>query len=353
LVLRTDLSGDPTFRELVQRVRAVSLGAYKYQDFPFEKLVDELKPERDPSLTPLFQVLFSFEQVTQEEIKLNGLQITLGAAGNESGKFDLSLGIADSIEGLDVGLEYNPDLFNAGTAERLVGCFETLLTSIAENPDWRISQFALLSPAESSQLLQQWNQTSVSFPARCVHKLYEEQVERRPLATALVFENRQFSYRELNARANRLGHYLRGFGVGPEVLVGICVERSVEMIVGVLGVLKAGGAFVPIDPKHPQERIDFIIDDARLSILLTQRHLTVGAARHPNSCTTRGHGVPPLQIIPARSWASFTWILIGLRLRNAPRKIRRRRSISITSRTPFTHQARRGGPRACCCTIAD
>jgi non-ribosomal peptide synthetase component F len=165
-----------------------------------------------------------------------------------------------------------------------------LLKSIAENPDRKISQFAVLSEAERSQVVEEWNQTEVSFPPRCVHQLFEEQVERRPEATALVFEDQRLSYRELNAKANQLARYLRERGVGPEVLVGICVERSVEMIVGALGVLKAGGAYVPILPSYPQERINYILADAGVSILLTQQHLsdkfvhaerTVGAARPP------------------------------------------------------------------------
>ncbi len=274
LVLRTDLSGDPTFRELVQRVRGVSLGAYKYQDFPFEKLVDELKPDRDPSLTPLFQVMFLFEQAAEEAIELSGLQFTEARAQVESGKFDLTLGMGESGEELSGMLRYNTDLFNAGTVKRFVGCFKTLLKGIAENPDRRISQFALLSAEESSQLLEQWNQTAVSFPDRCAHELFEEQVERRPEATALVFGEQRLSYRELNAKANQLAHYLRGLGVGPDVLVGILMERSVEMIVAILGVLKAGGAFVPIDPSYPAERIEFMLADADFSLLLTQENLT-------------------------------------------------------------------------------
>ncbi|HEX7334408.1 MAG TPA: amino acid adenylation domain-containing protein, partial [Pyrinomonadaceae bacterium] len=274
LVLRTDLSGDPTFRELVQRVRSVSLGAFKYQDFPFEKLVDELKPSRDPSLTPLFQVMFLFDHhVTDSEAELSALQFIPSHAENESGKFDLTLGMVAEGEELAAVLKYNTDLFNARTAERFISCFESLLKGIAANPDWRISQFSLLSSAEISELLEQWNQTSVNFPDRCAHELFEEQVERRPDAMALVFAEQPLSYRELNAKANQLAHYLRGLGVGPEVLVGICVERSAEMIVGVLGVLKAGGAFVPIDPNYPQERIDFMLADASISILLTQQSL--------------------------------------------------------------------------------
>jgi amino acid adenylation domain-containing protein len=273
LVLRTDLSGDPTFRELVQRVRSAALGAYKYQDFPFEKLVDELKPDRDPSFTPLFQVMFLFENVSEGESQASGLQFTPAHAENESGKFDLTLGMKESTDELVAVLRYNTELFNDTTVKRFLGCFETLLNGIAEDAERRISQFELLNSAERSELIEQWNQTPVAYPVRSAQQLFEDQVAKRGEATALVFENRQLSYRELNARANQVAHYLRGLGVGPEVLVGVCVERSIEMIAGVLGVLKAGGAFVPLDPNYPQERIAFMLDDAGLSILLTQERL--------------------------------------------------------------------------------
>ena len=274
LVLRTDLSGDPTFRELVQRVRAVALGAYKYQDFPFEKLVDELKPERDASLTPLFQVMFMYESRAGEEMKLKGLQFTPAESVNESGKFDMSLGMVESANELIAVLRYNSDLFNRSTVERFIACFENLLYGIAENPDRRISEFTLLDSDERAEVLEAWNQTAVSFPERCAHQLFEEQVERRPEATALVLGDRRLSHRELNQRANQVARYLRARGVGPETLVGISVERSVEMVVGLLGVLKAGGAFVPIDPDYPQERIDYMLADAGVSVVLTQRELT-------------------------------------------------------------------------------
>ncbi len=273
LVLRTRFSSDLTFRELLQRVRSVSLDAYKYQEFPFEKLVDELKPERDPSLTPLFQIMFAFETVTTGEIQLSGLQFTSARAENESGKFDMTLGMVESKDELVAILRYNQDLFNRSTSERVLSCFGNLLEEIAAGPDRRISQVRLLSPAERSQLIEQWNQTEVMFPSQCAHRLFEDRVERRPEAIALVFRHEQLSYQELNARANQVAHHLRKLGVGPEVLVGVCVERSVEMIVALLGILKAGGAFMPLDPSYPQERIEFMVADAGLSILLTQEHL--------------------------------------------------------------------------------
>jgi non-ribosomal peptide synthetase component F len=298
LVLRTDLSRDPSFREVVQRVRAVSLGAYKHQDFPFEKLVAELKPDRDASLTPLFQVMFMYESRADKEINLTGLQFTSARTDNETGKFDLTLGMIESADELVAVISGNTDVFDSSTVKRFVTCFENLLTSIAENPDRKISQFAVLSEAERSQVVEEWNQTEVSFPPRCVHELFEEQVERRPEATALVFEDQRLSYRELNAKANQLARYLRERGVGPEVLVGICVERSVEMIVGALGVLKAGGAYVPILPSYPQERINYILADAGVSILLTQQHLS---DKFVHAERTVGAGGRVAREIP-RSW---------------------------------------------------
>jgi amino acid adenylation domain-containing protein len=205
----------------------------------------------------------------------------------------MTLGMIESADELVAVISCNTDVFDSSTVKRFVTCFENLLRSIAENPDRQISQFAVLSEAERSQVVEEWNQTAVSFPARGVHQLFEEQVERRPEATAVVFEDQRLSYSELNAKANQLAHYLRELGVGPEVLVGICVERSVEMIVGALGVLKAGGAYVPILPTYPQDRINYILADAGVSILLTQRDLFVGAALRgrPSELTTAVAGM--------------------------------------------------------------
>ena len=275
LVMRTDLSGNPTFRELLKRVRTVMLGAFQHQEFPFEKLVDELKAPRDASRTPLFQVMFTFQSTADRDVEVEGLQFRAeSAAENTSAKFDLSMLIQESESGLTAALHYNVDLFEQTTAARLLSCFAVLLEAIAAAPQQPISQLALLRPAERAQLLAQGNQSRAAFPdSQTVHSLFEAQVERSPEAVALVFAEQQLSYRELNARANQLGHYLRAAGVGPEVLVGVCVERSVEMIVAVLGILKAGGAFVPLNPLYPQERLSFMIEDAGLSLLLTEQAL--------------------------------------------------------------------------------
>ena len=274
VALRTDLSGGPSFRELLRRVREVALGAYDHQEMPFEKLVEELQPERDLSRTPLFQVFFNMlnlESLESHRPELNGLtaeQLVL----NDSVKFDLSLTIREETEGVGASLQYNTDLFDDATIDRMICHFQTMLEGIVANPDQSLSDLPILTKAERHQLLAEWNETKRDFPKdKCLHQLFEEQVERTPDGVALVFEDQHLTYRELNTRANQLAHYLRKLGVGPETLVGICMERSVEMVVGLLGILKAGGAYVPLDPEYPKERLDFVIEDTRLAVLLTRQ----------------------------------------------------------------------------------
>ena len=252
LVLRTDLSGDPSFREVLSRVREVALGAYDHQDLPFEKLVEELQPERDLSRVPLSQVFFALQNVPQEALKLPNLALERQNVEGGTVKFDLSLFMFEEEQGLKGRLVYNADLFDDTTIERMLGHLQTLLRGIVEDPDQRLSELPLLSEAERHQLLFEWNDTATEYPRdRCVHELFEEQVERTPDAVAVVFEDQQLTYRELNRRANQLAHHLRALGVGPEVLVGICVERSLEMVVGLLGHpqggwrLRSAGPFVP------------------------------------------------------------------------------------------------------------
>ena len=275
LVFRGNINGKETFRELLSRVRQVALEAYEHQDLPFEKLVEELQPDRDLSHTPVFQVLFQLRNLptstlTAGEIALKEVKFERGIAA-----FDLTLDIVETSQGLVCSFEYNADLFEAATIERMAGHFQVLLSGIAANPEQPVYQLPLLTEPEKHQLLVEWNDTATEYPQdKCVHQLFEEQVERTPDAVAVVFESEQLTYRQLNSRANQLAHYLRDLGVGPEVLVGICVERSLEMIVGLLGILKAGGAYVPLDPNYPTERFNHIINDTGLSILLTQHHLS-------------------------------------------------------------------------------
>jgi len=274
LVLRADLSGNPSFRELLHRVREMALGAYEHQDIPFEKLVEELHPDRDLSRSPLFQVLFAFQNVPRQTRELLGLTVSPVEIINETAKFDLSLYIWEEKEGLRARLEYNTDLFDAPTIHRMLGHFATLVQGIVTNPDRHLSDLPILTEIERSQLLIEWNDTQKDYPGdKCIHELFEAQVEKSPDAVAVVFEDKQLTYRELNIKANQLARCLRKLGVGREALVGICVERSLDMIVGLLGILKAGGAYVPLDPAYPKERLAFMLQAAQVQVLLTQQQL--------------------------------------------------------------------------------
>jgi amino acid adenylation domain-containing protein len=283
LVLRTDLSGNPTFREVLSRVREVALGAYAHQDLPFEKLVEELHPERNLNQNPLFQVVFTLQNAPMEALELPGLTLSpLQFVDTGTTRFDLEfhlwertqkngLGI-DSADGISGFVVYSTDLFDATTITRMLGHFQTLLESIVANPEQRIADLSILSEAERHQLLVEWNNTQVDYPkTHCIHQLFEAQVEKNPDAIALVFEDKQLTYQELNSRSNKLAHYLQRQGVGAEVLVGLCVDRSIEMLVGMLGILKAGGAYLPLDPSYPSERLSFMLEDAQVKVLLTQQ----------------------------------------------------------------------------------
>ncbi|MEG4144509.1 amino acid adenylation domain-containing protein [Microcoleus sp. Pol12B5] len=274
LVFRTNLWSNPTFKELLGRVREVALGAYNHQDLPFEKLVEILQPERDLSHNPLFQVLFSLRNVRTPQIKLPGVTLSSLEIERKTARFDLALDLEEGLEGINGTLEYSQDLFDASTARRIAGHFLTLLESIAANPEQRISNLPILTKPEQQQLLFEWNNTQSELPKnQCVHGLFEAQTERTPDAIAVVFENEYLTYRELNEKANNLASNLQKIGVNPEVLVGIYVERSLEMMVGLLGILKAGGAYVPLDPAYPPERLAFMLKDAKISVLLTQKKL--------------------------------------------------------------------------------
>ncbi|MEH1970996.1 non-ribosomal peptide synthase/polyketide synthase [Nostoc sp.] len=274
LVMRTDLSGNPSFSELLTRVREMALGAYAHQDLPFEMLVEALQPERNLSHTPLFQVAFVFQNAPVSQVELTGLTISDLPTENITAKFDLTLAIGNTAAGFAGVLEYNTDLFDSSTIERMAGHFVTLLEAIVVNPQLPISQLPLLTAVEQQQLLIDWNDTGVDYPSdKCIHQLLEEQAKHTPDAVAVVFEEKQLTYAQLNSRANQLAHYLQTLGVKADALVGICVERSLEMVVGLLGILKAGGAYLPLDPEYPTERLHFILRDAQVQVLLTQHSL--------------------------------------------------------------------------------
>ncbi|WP_224362051.1 non-ribosomal peptide synthetase [Hyalangium versicolor] len=281
LPFRADLSGNPRVRELLSRVREMTTAAHAHQDVPFEKLVEALELERDLSRTPLFQVAFSLQEAPLPPRALPGLETRLLEPEAQTAKFDLTLVLEGGEEGLSAAFEYRSDLFEASTIQRMAGHFLTLLTGLATQPDARLSELPLLSRAERQQLLADWNQTAVATPAECVHTLFEEWAARSPGALAVEAEGQRLTYSELNRRANRLAHRLRALGVGPDVPVALCIERSPALVEAALGVLKAGGAYLPLDPTAPPERTLFALEDARAPVLLASR---ATAPTAPASC---------------------------------------------------------------------
>src|ERR1043166_8673785 len=274
LVLRTQVSGGLRVRELLQRVREVCLGAYAHQEVPFEMLVEQLQPERDLSYTPLFQVMLVLQNAPQTQVEWAGVQMRALELESGTAKYDLTLGLAESARGLDGTLEYNRDLYERETMERLVGHYQQVLSGLVEKIEQRVWEVRLLSAAEEGQVLRQRGTKRVEYEvSSSLTELFEQQVERTPEQIAVVYEEQQLSYRELNARANQLAHYLKDRGVGPEVLVGVSLERSLELVVALLGVLKAGAAYVPLDPAYPTERLCFMCEDAGIQILLSNAKL--------------------------------------------------------------------------------
>jgi len=278
LVLRTGLSGDPTFREVVRRVREVVLDAYEHQDLPFGRLVEELRPERSFSHASIFQVLFQmadseFSKVNTDPVR--GLQVqTIPLFSRETTKYDLTLDLVASPDGITGALEYNIDLFEPRTAQRMQEQLERILEQVAGDASVRLSEVTLLDAGERALVLDTWNQTERSYPAdQGIHELFAAQAMRTPEALALVCGSETLSYRELDRRANQMAHYLRELGVGPEVRVGLCLERSPELLVAILGVLKSGGAYVPLDRQYPSERLAFMLTDSTVPVLLVQERL--------------------------------------------------------------------------------
>ncbi|MBO1053246.1 MAG: amino acid adenylation domain-containing protein [Dolichospermum sp. DET73] len=279
LVLRTRLQENPTFEELLQQVRQMALDAYTHQDVPFDQLVETLQPQRHLSHSPLFQVMFVLQNSPSSKLELRDLQVTQielqrATAG---ANFDLTLSMQEKDSELGTELigafEYNANLFNADTIARMVESFHTLIEAVVANPQERIRTLPLLTASQEHQLLVEWNNTVTDYPQKSIHQLFEEQVEKTPDAVALVFEDQQLTYKQLNSQANKLAHYLQFLGVEPEILVGVYLERSLEMIVGYLGILKAGGAYVPLDPNYPPERLNYMVADSQMSIILTHSSL--------------------------------------------------------------------------------
>ncbi len=286
VVLRVDVSGNPAFTELLRRVRDVTLDTYSHQDLPFEKLVEEIQPQRTLSYTPIFQVMFSFLDTPMAAMQLPGLEIEAMGAHNQTAKFDLNvvvvtpseqtagLGVENQRNEITVAFEYSTDIFDEHAIEQLAGHYRRVLQAVLENPEYRLLDLPLLTSAERELTLNGLNQTRREYPRdETVARLFEQQVERNPESIAIVFGETQLTYAELNKGANRLALKLRHHGVGPEVTVGLFVERSIEMVVALLGILKAGGAYVPLDPQNPAERSSFILKDANVSLLLTRQEL--------------------------------------------------------------------------------
>jgi amino acid adenylation domain-containing protein len=289
VVLRAHFADDLTFKGLLGQVRHKVIAALEHQDYPFPLLVERLQPKRDASYSPLFQVMFVWDKqreheeqdraslgqgetaarLAQERLRLEPLLL-----GQQGAPFDLSLRMSEEHGSLVADFRYNVDLFDATTTARMAEHFRTLLEGIVAHPEQRLVDLPLLTEAEQQQFLFEWNDTKSDYPAHlCIHQLFELQVQQTPEATAVVFEGNELTYRELNRRANVLAHTLQMLGVGPDVLVGVCMERSLEMVVALMGVLKAGGAYVPLDPTYPRERLAYMIQDAQMSIVLTQTQL--------------------------------------------------------------------------------
>ncbi|RQP73898.1 non-ribosomal peptide synthetase, partial [Burkholderia ubonensis] len=276
LALRVDLSGNPSFGELLARVKRVALDGYSRQEIPFEQVVDALKLERNLSRTPVFQVVFAYEKVSSHAMNFPGLVATPVSVETHTAKFDLTLHVQDADHGLAGSLEYNLDLFDAATIERMAEHFRHLLDAVIADSNRPLGELSLLSEAERDTLTVDWNRTDTDFGADAeqpLHRLFEQQAERTPDAVAAVHDDASLTYAELNLRANRLAHHLIALGVAPDSLVGVAMERSLDMIVALLAILKAGGAYVPVDPDYPAERVRFMIDNAQLRWLLTQQHL--------------------------------------------------------------------------------
>ncbi|HLX70610.1 MAG TPA: amino acid adenylation domain-containing protein, partial [Verrucomicrobiae bacterium] len=284
LLLRTGVSGNLTFEDLLGRVRETTLSAYAHGDVPFEKVVERLHPERAATHMPFARIMFALQNSLLEKLEWPGLTLEFCDPETETAKFDLTVVLQVSPHGLVAQAEYNRDLFEPATMDRLLEHFEILLRGIAKNPQCRLSELPLLSETERSKVVVEWNDTKTTYPREsCIHELFEIQVQRTPNALAVVYEKNSLTYLELNHRANRLAHHLKKFSIGPDILVGICMERSVEMIVAMLAILKAGGAYVPIEAGYPRERLAFMLADAAAPVVLTQQRFLDGLPKPVNS----------------------------------------------------------------------
>jgi amino acid adenylation domain-containing protein len=299
LVLRTSLAGDPSFRELLNRVRQVTLDAYAHQQLPFEQVVELLNPDRDLSqMSPLFQVKFDFQLATVQPLELAGLQLERLPIEDGTVKYELRLNLQDTLDGIRGQFEFSRDLFDVATIARMSEHWQTLLAAIVHDPQQPLSTLPLLSKAEQQQL-DQWNQTQRPYPTdRCIHQLIEAQVGRTPDAIALIDGTRSWTYRELNDRANQLAHYLQRLKVQPNTAVGICLDRTATMVIALLAILKAGAMYVPLDPAYPATRLQWILADADVPILLTQTALRTTIA-------APSIAAPSTTVVELDDWTEF------------------------------------------------
>ena len=282
LALRTDLSGLPTFREVLRRIKEVTLGAYAHQDLPFEKLVEELQPDRNLSYSPIFQVLFILQNLSARSVEDAAGKLTAPfRVDTGTSKFDLTVLLAEEVDGLSGYVEYDTMLYDGTSIDRMIGHMQCLLQGIVDDPDGPIRSLPILPPDEQQQIVGDWNATTAGYEDdQCAQQLFESQVERTPDAFAVEFIGSKLTYRELNERANQLAWFLKQQGVGPEIRVGICMERSLEVVVALLGVLKAGGVHTPLDPGYPKERLGFMLSDAQMQIVLTQTSMQEVLPKH-------------------------------------------------------------------------
>ena len=282
LVLRTDLSNRPSAGELLERVKAQSLGAQQHQDIPFEQVVEVVQPERSLAHSPLFQVMFAWQNAPRGDLDLAGMKtMGLEMASHRVARFDLTVSLWEVDERIAGGVEYATALFEKETIERYMGYWRRILEGMVADSGQIVDCLDLLPESERHQVLYAWNQTQAAYPQKCMHELFEDQVRRSPEAVAVECEDRKSTYGELNRSANQLAHYLRRMGVGPEVRVGLCVERSLEMVIGLLGILKAGGTYVPMDPDYPLERLKFTVEDSSIAVMVTQSSLLEQMAAVP------------------------------------------------------------------------
>ncbi|WOX28820.1 non-ribosomal peptide synthetase [Pseudoalteromonas maricaloris] len=274
LVLRSNLSGNPSFNELLRQSKTMLLEGYAHQQVPFEQIVERLQPQRSLSHSPLFQVMIEFQNNDEGNLSLPGLtaQYLDHQGGMNVAKFDLTLNIFEGQDGLHLGWHYNTDLFKRESIEGMSQHFNLLLAELLRLPEESVFALELVSDEERRQILCDWNDTQADFPSQtCIHELFEHQAEQNPQKEALVYQGVAFSYDELNLRANQLAHYLKAQGVKPDTLVGLCIERSFDMVIGLLGILKAGAAFVPLEPSYPEARIAYMLDDGDMGIVITQQ----------------------------------------------------------------------------------